>query len=607
VADAYSELGEFEKAAGLLESSSDAAGVARLAALRRRQGDPQAAAALYQRLLQARDADAPMLIEAAEFFADRGDGAMAQQFITKLATLPLKPGALEIIRGRFQERRGKPDEALAAYRAATAVEGAGINAWHELAGFLLRQHRFAEAGGAATEGLKATPRGNDEWLAALRLRANALQAVPEADASRARTDDPSVDALLAALSANPSDEAAVQMLELLSKVTAPVLDNVKPVADRFPQFIPLQYRAVRLALEARQLTAAEQLARRAARYRPDDPEAARLVAATLVAQREWAKAKPAALAWRALAWNNPLPADLLAAECEIESGDPGPAAERLKGYVSGAARDDVRVNAVQARALISSASADEAAALLEARAAREPTWRAAWLSLATAHRDASAASAWIERIAPRVSETSPAERKALAEAWFAAGQRFGAADAYRRAFDVIKAVPAASLDGDGQAVLALCAQAVGDYDAAVAAHRAVLAGNPQMPEARNNLAYALMLRGKTEDLSEAKRLADEAVAARPDNATFRDTLARVDVRAGNLDAGTAEFRAALRSEPYHVEARLGLADVLASTRQHEEGRILLASLEKDLRLAPAALPAHLTGQLESVRRALAKR
>jgi predicted Zn-dependent protease len=140
----------------------------------------------------------------------------------------------------------------------------------------------------------------------------------------------------------------------------------------------------------------------------------------------------------------------------------------------------------------------------------------------------------------------------------------------------------------------------------VAAHRAVLAANPQMPEAKNNLAYVLMLRGKSEDLSEAKRIADEAVAAKPDNATFRDTLARIDIRAGNRDAAAAEFRAALRSEPYHVEARLGLADILASTNQHDEGRILLASLEKDLRLSPAALPPHLAGQLESVRKALAK-
>jgi predicted Zn-dependent protease len=330
------------------------------------------------------------------------------------------------------------------------------------------------------------------------------------------------------------------------------------------------------------------------------------LAAALVAQGEWTKAKPAALAWRARAWNNPLPADLLAAECDIECGDPSAAVERLRGHVSGAARDDLRVNTVQARALIASARADDAAALLEARASRERAWRAAWLSLATAHREEAAASSWIERIAPRVSQTEAAERKSLAEAWLAVGQRFGGADAYRMAFDVMRALPPGNLDADAQAVLALCAQAVGDYDAAVAAHRAVLAANPKLPEAKNNLAYALMLRGKSEDLSEAKRLADEAVAVKSDNATFRDTLARIDVRAGNLDAGASEFRAALRLEPYHLEARLGLADVLALTRQQDEGRILLDSLEKDLKLAPAALPPHLTGQLESVRKALAK-
>ena len=42
-------------------------------------------------------------------------------------------------------------------------------------------------------------------------------------------------------------------------------------------------------------------------------------------------------------------------------------------------------------------------------------------------------------------------------------------------------------------------------DRAVVAHRAVLAANPRMPEAKNNLAYALMLRGKNDDLSQAKR------------------------------------------------------------------------------------------------------
>jgi hypothetical protein len=53
------------------------------------------------------------------------------------------------------------------------------------------------------------------------------------------------------------------------------------------------------------------------------------------------------------------------------------------------------------------------------------------------------------------------------------------------------------------------------------------------PDACNDLAYALLLQGRKQDLPEAIRLAREAVALSPERAEYRDTLQRIESAAGS--------------------------------------------------------------------------
>jgi Flp pilus assembly protein TadD len=77
------------------------------------------------------------------------------------------------------------------------------------------------------------------------------------------------------------------------------------------------------------------------------------------------------------------------------------------------------------------------------------------------------------------------------------------------------------------------AAAAREFAAAEAGFRAAVARGPKEGEALNELAWFLATRGG--DPNEALRFARAAVAARPDDPNFLDTLAEAAYRAGDLE------------------------------------------------------------------------
>src|SRR5207249_2982140 len=95
---------------------------------------------------------------------------------------------------------------------------------------------------------------------------------------------------------------------------------------------------------------------------------------------------------------------------------------------------------------------------------------------------------------------------------------------------------------------------------AEASYRRGLVLQPDQPEALNNLAYLVLLRGG--DVNEAQKLASRAVQLSPQSASFYDTLARVQLKQGQREAALATFEQALKLEPDNVDALIGMANAL---------------------------------------------
>ena len=208
------------------------------------------------------------------------------------------------------------------------------------------------------------------------------------------------------------------------------------------------------------------------------------------------------------------------------------------------------------------------------------------------------------RVEPSVPQDSPAERRDLATAWYVVGREFNDRESLSTAKSIAGSLTgSADVAAEAWMIMASCDEAMGDLDAAEREYREALKLRPDAPAAQNNLAYVLLLKGGAAELDEAHRLAAAAVAAAPSMASFHDTLARVEVKRGNLDAATTNFRKALSLEPASLEAMIGLADVLAQTGRREDARAQLAQIDTALEVSPR-LPPQLQAQLDAVRTSL---
>jgi Flp pilus assembly protein TadD len=104
---------------------------------------------------------------------------------------------------------------------------------------------------------------------------------------------------------------------------------------------------------------------------------------------------------------------------------------------------------------------------------------------------------------------------------------------------------------------------MGDVDGAEQAFRTALEKNAREPEALNNLAW--ILADKRGSYQEALELAERAVAARPNDANFRDTLAFVLLRSDRLEEARGEYQRCAdlspAASPTRAHALLNLARV----------------------------------------------
>ena len=100
-------------------------------------------------------------------------------------------------------------------------------------------------------------------------------------------------------------------------------------------------------------------------------------------------------------------------------------------------------------------------------------------------------------------------------------------------------------------------------------------------------------------------MAESAIALRPNDASFYDTLARIQAKAGNVNLARQTFRTALQKDPNSVEAMIGEADLMSrDPASREEARTLIEQI-KGLMDKDPQLSSILRKQYQTVRQSLA--
>ncbi|MEM7577982.1 MAG: tetratricopeptide repeat protein, partial [Planctomycetota bacterium] len=219
---------------------------------------------------------------------------------------------------------------------------------------------------------------------------------------------------------------------------------------------------------------------------------------------------------------------------------------------------------VLGEALVRQNRVAEARNLIQPRLRDHSDWRFAWLRLASQHLEVpDVRRRWLELITPIVPADAKQERFALAEAWWSLHLAAPDTPGERIAAQILERLVA---EPDAVAMHwflhGVVTESAGRLDTAAQAYREVLKLNPGAQIARNNLAMLLIERDPEANGSEALELARAVVASNPNNANYRDTLAFVQARMGDLDEAIAQIQIAIDLEPQNPLWRERLAELL---------------------------------------------
>lgn len=594
----YARQGDLDAAIKVLADApaaeADPATGALLADLYRRKGNFDEATKLYQQLATAKDVDATTLAAAADYFASHGKQDQARAAIDRLSQVTMltgdvkmSPGHRQVIVAEFTEKHGSKDTAAGLFREAVNANPSDADLWRALVGFQLRQNQFEQAAATCDAALAKLP-GNED-LTSLKTEALAL---------RTNNGTPvDTEALIAELAKDPRNAAAHDSLatyyESRRSNDSPdrAAQKLRRVADQYPRFLPVQTQVVRMYAQQGKVNEAISVALRAMENFPNDPDPAGLVTGIFLGTGRWDQALKSAEEWRRRSLENPVQPDLATARARVEMDQPAEAMNVLKPYLDAAKADPDKYNMVigtYAQALIADNREPDAAAMLAPYQSRSEDWRISTIRLAASVHGPAATAQWIERTAANVPADSLRGQYEVANAWYVAGHRFQdhAKEYLTRARDVV--APLTKRPDVTAPVMLMAgsiAETLADPDGAIAAYRRALQLDPKQPLAQNNLAYLLVTKGA--DLDEARQLAERAVAAVPNDASYYDTLAKVYEKVGKRDRAIATYQKILDLDPTNVQAMVPTIRLLRQEGQRDAARAMMAKLETLLQSNPA--------------------
>jgi tetratricopeptide (TPR) repeat protein len=595
IASMFASQGDFVRGAKLLESAGDeleTPGTLLLAEIYRREKRLSDADAIYTKLLAADPVETETIRAAADFYASQQKIDAAMKVLARLPQAKGKPGMAELTRAAFHERYLNADAAREHYVAATTAAPKDPITWRNLVGYELRSDKYEDARAAAEAGLKAVD-GDDAALRRLRTVSDSLAKLNSQHDAALRP----VLAVLAA--AAPEDRAVSEFLSAQNDATSkPTTDNIlarlKSTAERYPRSLPLQSALIQWHVGRKDFAEAGKAAARAMDSFPQDADAARIAGTVYRSAGQLELAAAAAAKWRErIAADNPQPADWMLAEIRLAQGDAVGAQKALQPYAVALTTNPQQNPAMLAtllRAYVLGGRERDARAALEPALAKERSARVTWLQLASTDiKDPNIAAEWVRHVAPLVPADAVQEQVALGSAWYSLavrGRIDGAADEAAKALDAVAKRP----DAPAEAILLRAAvyDRTGDTKTAEELYRRGLAVSPDRPEALNNLAYLVLLRGG--DLNESKQLVTRAVEIAPKTSNFHDTLGRVQAKLGEREAAIASFQKALDLEPNNLEALIGLATTFTDAGKRDAAAALLPQIDTLLKSRPSLSP-----------------
>ena len=546
-----------------------------LATLYSRRNEPEKTRVLCERLLETPTAESIRF--AAAFYASQGENDRARAALELLDTVSLAPGVSESILAMHAWHTGAWDQGLEHARAAVRQAPGDPRMHHRVVEFLLLRGQGAAAVAEARRGLKALPA--DQGLALLQEHGGLVEMF--ADHPRLRP------LVVAMISDEAHRAAAVQALQIVAEArqeneqVGQVAYRLRQVAQTNPHFLALQNLLAQVYIAAGQPDDAAAIATRTMKSFPRAVEPAWLASEALAAADRWDEAIVVARQWRQRAANEPIAADMMIAEANMRLGDVRLAHDQIEPYLERAlASPDVytQVIARYARTLIAGGKTDAAADLLLPLLPKSRRCREAWMGLAVlAVQDAEVGASWLQQVQPHVAPGDLEERAVLAQRWATLAVRHDRPE-FRSA--AVRMLDAVLEDPDATAKAWFMRGVMADQDrdlpVAEACYRSALKLEPLMHVAKNNLAMILVREPRT--VSEALRLAQEAVSAMPTSSNYLDTLATAQALGKDYEKAIASLRAAVSLEPENPKWKLNLAELLEDAGRGDEANRIRRNL-----------------------------
>lgn len=579
-AEYLAQQGQLERACHVLvESYGGDTGAPNmlLASIYRRLKQPENAAAVIARMLE--HPSPSTLAFVANFHAVSGNHAEAAEALSRLDTMELAPGQRELILAKHAGRHGMPEEAVAGYRAAAAVAPTSPDAHLGLAYFLLRAGAISESVEAIAKGAEAAPK--NVGLQFVHQHADLISMVQ---------DRPDLRPIAESLILEPANRIAAADAMNTLKPFAPSAQNTTPLtlalrrlSDAYPRFLGLQNLVVRLYFMAGLTDDAIAVADRTMTAFPNAVEPASLAAAVLAQTGRWSEALSRTREWQRRSIDLNPESAVVMVHALLQTGDPDEAVEQLEPFIEEAMQDPQSSSNIivpHIQALIGADRADEAATMVQPLLPRSKQWRSAWIWLAVfGGADEATGTRWLEQVAGAIPEDHLYEQVTLAQGWQGMADQYEN-DAYtQRAHAILSDL--ANRDNapiDAHFVLAMLNDASGRKQEAAIGYRKVLEMDGDRSVAKNNLAM-LLLQGDS-DLSDAVRLAREAVEAEQGNPNFRDTLAFALTKAGQPELAVAELEEAIKVAPNNAVWQINLAWILTESGEIDRARQVMAKVSE---------------------------
>jgi tetratricopeptide (TPR) repeat protein len=385
---------------------------------------------------------------------------------------------------------------------------------------------------------------------------------------------------------------------------AAIAQRLRALADGNVRVLTLQIVAADACAEAGDLRNAFEIAKRTTTQFSDSVIAAGLWAQLLATGSRWEEALVAATAWKSRSVGGGADADVLIADALLHLGRPADAASGLEPLVPAALKQPAGNEPLliaYALACTRSGRASRGEKILTELAAAHEAWGTVPLTVdAERLGDAASATAWL-RTCGRLAPSTPETQLTLARAWGGAWERYRSPELLAGARKVIAEIVASPAAGaDVHFLSATLSLQNGEIDAARSGYAEALKRDPNLHEARNNLAYLLTDAGQ---VKEAVEEAKKAVAGAPKNANYRDTLARALRRAREFEEARKVLNEAVLLEPTNPEWRANLAETLVEGGHVAEARRELLRFD-ELVAAGAKPPADAPARMEKLRSSL---